>query len=536
MRLNDKRQADDELQANRASKRQATIPTTRMTRSSRKLNERSGISVLLNPGLPMGPRTRRKPPQVARTKTVQQECIPGHFTSRANSSVELTILPATTYVPALHEPTEKVPVKAHSVIYAVGTAPDGREICAPIRIGSDRRDHCRPEVSISTGHGTTKDCSWLEAANPGGPAPIAYMSGDFHMATTNTTDAPTHKGAQRISIHQRRKIPSHRSSSLISPRSGPVKFGSIPIPSRADVPRLACASGLMNTGTPFLPEAFTLDWTMLNPDWLNRSDEMWMASRAEPDLAVTEAFYPVDSLAGVAELLENEIDAQSFKQDMEPPIVEIFASEPPYADIFHEDPSRSHIEEDFDSVADIVYGPSDSPLDAMIWSASETTEVPELDSDTVMSGLTMLQEHVIPSSLPTAADASHYDNTPSERGSSPEDTILLSQPITYATAAISSKKSSGPSSVDILSLLEYQQKAEQQVANLQREKELRMRLIASRKARKTAPLPCIVRNVLVRKTDGSMSIITTGDPQLPNWAMEEDQYSVEEYEEDTVSY
>lgn len=508
MKLKNKRQADDDHQPNRASKRQAVIPTTRITRSSRRLNANNGSAEQLHPGLPMEPRKRKKPVPPAVTQQRR---------SRADNHVELTVLPATTYVPAPKIPADQAPAEAPSVIYAMGITPDGREIRAPIRIGSDRRvHHHQPQAlatSVTTGQEMAEGGPRLGAANPGGPAPIAYMGGDFPVATAHTTGVPPREDARRSNPQQRHSKSSH--SSLISPKSGPAQVCSVPTPSRADDPRPSWAPGSTDPDTLSALFEIKLDWSRLNPDWLSRGGDMWKAPEDEAEAAVVEASYSVDSLEEASELIANEMDAQDFGQGIETPVEEILVPDSPQ-DISPKNITLSQIRGASDP-AIVDCDASVLSLDTMEWTRSEeATE--ELDLD---SGAATFR-----STMPTM---STQPSLPATRGSLPDSKTESVFP--QLTTPEPSKNTFAPSTADVPSHPNLQQR----IANLQREKELRDRLIEMRRPRKTAPLPR-VQNVLVREADGSMSIIITQDTHVPNWDMEEDQYSVEEYEEDIVSY
>lgn len=548
MRLNNKRKADDESEAqpSRATKRQAVIPTTRVTRSTRKLNEDNGISVQLDPGLSMAPRRRKKQAWSTATTTTTpwatlQKCTPPSAVeavpSRAANHVELVILPASAYVPAPRvQPVRQAPTKPPSVIYATGITPDGQHICAPIRIGSDRPARSQPEVmavAVTTDQEMTEAAPWLESANAGGPAPVAYMGDDFPMGITCITDLPPHQNPQRKNSQQWRREPSH--SSLISPRSGPVQLCMIPTPSRPNAPRLPLAqdsrtdADIPITATKKIKQ----DWTNLNPDWLSKGDEMWKLPKFAPKPAVVDATYSVNSLEEAAELLANEMCAHDFEQYIESPVVDIFAADS-LQGVVDEDLHVSQMSDDCDPVI-VECGARVPSLDSMEWTMGDaTTEVPDVRSDDSISDLTSCTEYTRTSCSLNAANPFPSPSNSSTKGS--VSGCIIERDHRHPTTIMEPFKSTLTSPVaDVPTLPDLHQKTAQQIANLKREKELRKKIIEMRRARMAAPRTC-VQNVLVRAPDGSLSIVTTQDTAVTNWGVEEDQYSVEEYEEDSVSY
>lgn len=201
-----KRQA--EPAAGRASKRQATAPTsTRLTRSAyRKLNENGETAAALNPGLPMTTRTRqrgKKPepqPALHRPGSIstvafalgiaadgQRVCIPmdvdGASRSRSLDDSAETAGPSMT---AGDEQQAGIDMQSPTtVVYATGRTPGGEEFCMPITMDARRtsEDQTAPAPSPELMQCETY-APPVEAApgqetpsEEGGPAPVPYMGG-----------------------------------------------------------------------------------------------------------------------------------------------------------------------------------------------------------------------------------------------------------------------------------------------------------------------------------------------------------------------
>ncbi|KAJ4415791.1 hypothetical protein N0V82_007153 [Gnomoniopsis sp. IMI 355080] len=478
MKVNNKRQADNEPQPSPPKKRQAVAPTTRITRSSYKLK---GDAAELNPGLPMASRQRKKPAPAA---SAPQDRKPMKVVSPPNDSfVEPAILPATTtYVPVAHEPAEQASAKPPSVIYAMGTTPGGRVIRAPILIGNDcRADGCQSDVVVAVNS--------TEAANPGGPAPIAYMGNEVAIAFTYFADASLHEVDQKDRMLKLRCRAPSRSSQISRTPSGPVQTCSNPSRSSAGgpaSPATLTSATVMRTVSPVTK--LKLDWSKLDPNWLKEGDEVWKAPQSKTMPAVVEASYSVSSFEQAAELLENEMDVQAIEEEvLALPVVEILVSDCPQ-DVVDGDSNVSSKITDSNPVI-VKCSASASSLNTMDRTTNEETTKAACS--------------------PKAVDAFCRSNAPSP---------------SFASHA-----------ADVSRLPKTPVKTAQQTANLQREKELRAKLIEMRRAR-LAVGPSCVQNVLVRSIDGSKSAITTQSTHEANCVREEDQYSVEEYEEDIVCY
>lgn len=523
MKLSNKRQADEELKPARVSKRKAATPapTTRMTRSAYKqLIAKNASAAELNPGLSTTPRQRKEAvPSISSTASPsttclthgQQLCTPP--TSLSGSSMELEMLPATTYVP----PSQ--PTKQHSrplsVIYALSATPDGQKICAPIRMGSASNASTKtPQSETAAVH--------PDAANPGGPAPIANMNGPLLPLTISYNTRPESVQTQ----NPRRRRPS--GSELISPLSGPVQQPCAP-PAQSRISRVhmwdsSPADPVDNGFQSGFEAAIMLYWKTKNifhPGWIegfvdNGDENMEMNMeycKAPEDMsapAITEATYSVGSFDEAAELFENDMVAQAVEQCSELPVVDIPVTKSP-TDIFHEEMYFAQMTED--TTPNVEYDAAAADIDAMEWVPKSEVLETSGPGHQGPSGNKRSAEHVeallSSSSKRAKLDFSANSFAPSERA----------QEFAASTTPAQRRESFRPSP-----------------ANLLREKELKARLIASRKARRH------MQNILVRAPDGTLSIASadqaSAEPSTwsSQWQMDEDHYSVEEYDEDTVSY
>ncbi|KAJ4387091.1 hypothetical protein N0V93_007678 [Gnomoniopsis smithogilvyi] len=522
MTLGTKRQADVEPQPSRPKKRQAAPPTARITRSSRKVN---GDAVQLNPGLPMERRHRKKP---VVSVPNQRECRIAEAPSQIDSPGEPVCLPAAMYIPATSKPVEQASAESASNVCALRNMPECRGICAPLLTGSDRKARRHPEV-------ITTDAP--RAANPGGPAPIAYMGGDIPIASTYPTDDPPDEDdSQAISLKRLRRTLSH--SSLISPRSGPVQICSIACPSRPDDSESAgTSSSAVVTKTMILFTEDKVDWSRLDPEWLKGGDEMWRAaSMSEPKPVVVEATHSVNLLEQEREPLSEKMNAQDHGDDVESHVVDIPVSRST-EDVVDESMNAPATGVDSEPVI-AESGANALPVDSMKCSVSvqEIIKLPVLQPDATMSDLSTSVEYTNAPCPPESVDLFHHSDEPPPSGKGPEiDCIVERDTPRPSTATIPFKSISASPTADVSCPPKSPSKTAQQIANLHQEKQLKEKLIRLRKARLTAAHSC-VQNVLVRSPDGSMSIITTQGTHGANYDMEEDRYSVEEYEEDSVCY
>lgn len=511
MTLNNKRQVEDEPQLSRPKKRQTATPTTRITRSLRKLN---GDAVKLNPGLPMGLRQRKKP--ITSAPTVEAA-------SPTVSHSMQAFLPLNLCGSTACDPVEQAAVKTPSVIFAMKTTPEGQEICGPILNGSDRIVCSQPEAMVLDD---------TRAANPGGPAPIAYMGGYIPITFTYLTDASPFGNAQHISLlkRRRRKL-SH--SSQISPRSGPVQACSIASPFRADYPGTPeSAASAAEVKTTNQAKGFKLEWSMLNPEWRQEGYEIWKALKSEPTPAVVEATYSVRSLEQAAELLQNELEAQSVDENLDLPVVEVvvFGCRRDTVD----ESVRARSTRADSNVVTVEPGANASSLDTIKGPMSgATTKLRDCQPDETMSKLTMREENTQAVCPRETIDAVRRSDALASPAKDSKADSVIEKDLPHPTESSNSKISSH--TAIMLCLPNSSRETAQKIANLQREKELRAKLIEARRARLTASRPC-VQNMLVRSADGSLSIVSTQSSHGANCVMDEDQYSVEEYEEDSVSY
>lgn len=503
MRQNNKRPAEEEAQPSRTSKRQAAAPSRRITRSMRKMNEDNGIPVQLHLGLPTASRPRKKPAPSAPT---QRKCTPVQAPEQAATHVDPVAQPAAIFSSAPGEPGK---------------------------------------------HAT-------EAANPGGPAPVADMCSTIPAIITSChTDVPPQKsGIWGISIS--RQLRASSNSSQISPRSGPAPVCSVAPPSHAQTAYPQLDSGLHGIkDIQKRPTDIMLAWSLLFPAWVEvpraeftpavvraadlvksikqAGSDVCKATQTECKPAVLNATYLVSSIKEAGELLANEMDAQEVDETLELPVVEIFPDDFVSQASEHFSPMNVELSPvvvecaaDNDSSADKIECPEHV----------EHTKERDLQCNTAMPDRATPTENIKMCDPPASVEPFCRSNAPSPsttRGSI--CAVAVEQSLSHAKPlSESSKTTSVPTTAaDMPRLPPSPRKTRQQIANLKREKELRAKLIEMRKAKRMARQPC-VQNVLVRTSDGSMSIITAKAVHVTNWDLEDDQYSVEEYEEDTVSY
>lgn len=515
MNLTNKRQADEEPKPARASKRRAaaSTPTTRMTRSAYKqLSAKNGVAVELNPGLKNAPKQRKKATHVLSTSVspsktcltdAQQPCTSAKTSSRSGSSMELEMLPATTYVPP-HKPS-KQHARVPSVIYALSATPDGQNICAPIRMGS--------AIKVSTNNNSLSvTVTHQDAANPGGPAPVAYMGGAVPL-TISYNAKPARVNESRQTQVAQRRAPS--GSSLISPLSGPVQPCAPPTPSLlGPAPVVSPGSACSNANGVFEAPA-RVGWsTLFHQGWMDGFVDHGGVKDMEMDVdyykapedssapAVKEATYAVESIEEAEQLFENEMIAQALEQCSELPVVDISVTKSP-TDMFHEEMYFSQMTEDEKSQS-VEYVAAAADIDAMYWTTGS--------ENTGTSG---------------SSQQGTAESKPStEQIETPLSSLSKKPKLDFSPSSHGVRKPSAQRAKSFSPL----------PANLLREKELRAQLIASRKARR------LMQNILVRAFDGTLSIasVDRASAMPPSWSshwqMDEDHYSVEEYDEDTVSY
>lgn len=513
MRQNNKRPAEDELQPSRTRKRQAAAPSTRITRSMRKTQEDSANPVRLHSGLPTASRQRKKPTPSALT---QRECTLIQAPEQAATHVEPVAQPAAICSSAPGEPGK---------------------------------------------HAT-------EAANPGGPAPIADMGSSIPMIITSChTNIPDQKpGIWGISI--KRRLRAHSNSSQISPLSGPARDCSVDTPSHvqtaypeldtglhgidgtqegptdimpADVIATGTYKSIKEVGSDVCkatqtkskpaqedPKDVMLAWSTLFPAWVE-------VPRAVLKPAVLNATYLVNSIKEAGELLINEIDAQKVDENQELPVVEVFLDNIVSQDSEH--PSPMDMDPGPVIVECVANGSSPDNLECTM--SVESSEVRDLQCNAAVAEEAAPTENIKACCPPTPVEVFCRSNAPSPSTTSGSLSAgAIEQSLPHAKPLSEPSKTTSASSTtaaEMPRLPPFPQKTRQQTTNLKREKELRARLIEMRKVKRMARQPC-VQNVLVRTSDGSMSIITAKAAHVTNWDLEDDQYSVEEYEEDTVSY
>lgn len=547
MTPSNKRQADEEPKPARTAKRRAAAPpppTTRLTRSAfKQLSAKNDAAATLHPGLTAAPRQRKRVEfstitSVASPKPCLKDAQPPcEIPNRSGSSTtKLELLPATTYIsPCMHP---KPHFRAPSVIYAMSKTPDGQIICMPIRMGSAITKASTKKRTLS---GTAIHSVQKEAANPGGPAPVAYMSPSPAPAPVqapvpltlayNAQPARVH-GSTEIQIPRRRRAHSH--SSQISPCSGPAAASYAAVPPTSS--RLEPAPPWAVPSGPFGPPLDGLNGppeqvdvrTLFYPGWLyGFVDDGRFAKEMELEVvgdckaasedrslppAVMEATYEVGSVEEAEVLLDGEMRAQAWEQCAELPVVEIEVEQSP-TDIFHEESYFSQMIED-SYCHDAEYAAAAAEIDAMDWSAeSENLGTSGSSEQAPFESTPPPNEH-IETPISSSSKKAKPDFSRSSYEAS-EPVREFAGPNTFAQRIASFCPSP---------------------ANLRREKELRARLIASRKARR------LMENILVRATDGTLSIAsaqqTSSVPPCwsSQWQMDEDHYSVEEYDEDTVSY
>lgn len=500
MRQNNKRPAEDEAQPSRTRKRQAAATSTRITRSMRKTNEDNGIPVQLHRGLPTVSRQRKKATTSAST---QRECTSVQAPEQAATDVEPVAQPAAISSTAPGEPGK---------------------------------------------HAT-------EAANPGGPAPIADMGCSIPMIITSchTHFTPQMSDIWGISIKRRVRAPSN--SSQISPLSGPARDCSVATPSHAqpaypelDTGFLGIDStqkvpadimpGTLNAGRMEVPGArfksADIIATGFHKSIKEAGSDLCKATQTECKPAVLNATYLVNSIEEAGELLANEMDARKVDENQELPVVEIFPDDIVSQD--SEDPSPMDVALSPVIVRCDANGSSSDNLECTV--PVESTEVRDLQCNTAVAEEAAPTEDIKTCCPPTPVEAFCRSNAPSPsttRGSISavgiEKNLAHAKPLSEHSEATSTSTTVA----DVPRPPPSPKKTRQQIANLKREKELRARLIEMRRAKRMARQPC-VQNVLVRTSDGSLSVITAKAAHVTNWDLEDDQYSVEEYEEDTVSY
>lgn len=191
MNFNKKRPADNsEPTPARGNKRRAatTAPAvTRVTRSAyKKLNEKHEGTEKLNPGLPMDTRRRRKRP------------MPGPSTPPDGVITTTSVLAVAkdcrqVCTPRGQPPTvaqcgdsvEGRPSETALVSYALGVGADGRRVCIPLTPDDpSAEDQWRPAPSSIVVDSACATSVLTGAANPSGPAPVAYMGGGLDDDTT----------------------------------------------------------------------------------------------------------------------------------------------------------------------------------------------------------------------------------------------------------------------------------------------------------------------------------------------------------------
>lgn len=526
MRQNNKRPADDEFQPSRTRKRQAAVPSTRITRSMRKMNESNGISMQILPGLPIASRRRNKPVPQA---TTQEESTAVQACGQAATHVEPVFQLAAVCSQQL------------SVTHETSITEEGQETCAPICAGESGRANLRCEgLAVNA----------TEAANPGGPAPIADMGCNIPVKITSchVDGLPQKADAWGISMKQRPRAPSD--TSQISPRSGPAQVSSISEQSQTDAIDPEKFSGLYRIEN--MPDDTMLSWSILYPAWVevpraefrsvvskevdvtkkikDGDDNKLKASQTECTPAVLDATYLVKSIKEAEELLSNEMDARKVEQDQELPVVEIFPH-----DSAQGGPQYS------EQLSPVLVDCCANGLTAdnvQYVLLDEPAEVRDSRCNTATSDRVSPTEGSEASCPPTPLVPFCRSNAPSPsttRGSISAPATEQNQPNVEPLMEPSESTCTSRTDADVSGLPKSQQKTAQQLANMKREKELRAKLIEMRRAKKATKQPC-VQNVLVRAPDGSLSIITAEDAHVTDWNLEDDQYSVEEYEEDTVSY
>lgn len=520
MTSSSKRLAEEEAKPSRASKRQAAIPsTTRMTRSAYKqlTTDNTHAVVALNPGLATVPRSRKK----AGGKTTRTADAPPRASTVVNSPTKLEMLPATTYVVAPSKPARQacsVPV----VVYAVAPLPDGGEIRAPIRMGSE----VRPP------HNKLLCKKALQKAAERACVPVACMGGNVPLTISYI---PARQRSPKAQTARAREW-SH--SSQISPTSGPVQFCAPPTSSFPGQQRASWTSGSSDSKASERTADTEIPWrdcTRFNSGWLTESVDkhqdlestvdmdLCMTPEKESMPAVMEATYAVECVQQATELFARELAAQELEQYSELAVAEISVAPSP-VDIFHEDMYVSQTMRGFNATL--------CNVSTMEWAASEDgTKSSHLGFNGILADSPWPMDHSqapLPSSATDEPAAAAY-----------METVPSSDATGSLPSIAESKEESCPSpSVKALFTSRIQQQAAKREANLQREKELRAQLIHMRNDR----VRRVPQNVLVRAVDGSMSIATVLEAPSAaqswpsHWLTEEDRYSVEEYEEDTVSY
>lgn len=502
MALNNKRPAEDEIQSSRTRKRQAAASSTRITRSMRKIIEDNGIPVQLHLGLPTVLRQRKK---LTPSTPAQREC---------------TSVQAPEQAAVLVEP-----------------------VAQPVAICSSAPGNPGKHLA--------------EAANPGGPAPVADMGSNMPVTITSChTDVPPQESDMwSLSINARLRAPSNSSQS--SPLSQPAQVCSVATASPAQTahPELDPEfHGIEDTQED--PADMMLAWSMVKPAWTEvcsavctpadenatglvnsikgAGSDGCKANQTESKPAVLNAAYTVSSIQEAGELLANEMDARKVDDNQELPIVEIFLHDLASQDSEHLSPRCMELSPV--SVECGANSPStDNPECTM---PGESTDVRELQCNAAMGEEAAPTENIKTCCAPTPLEAFYRSNAPSlstTRGSISagvdEQSLHHAKPLCEPSKTASASHTAA----NMPGLPESPKKTAQQIANLKREKELKAKLIEMKRARMMVKQPC-VQNVLVRTSDGSLSIITAKAAHVTNWDLEDDQYSVEEYEEDTVSY
>lgn len=494
----------------------------------RRTNEKNGVTMQILPGLPIASRRRNKP---APQQTTKEDFIPVQACGQAANHVEPLCQQAAAQQP--------------SVTHGTSIADEGQQICGPICAEASGRAHPPCE-------GLTVNAA--EAANPGGPAPIADMGCNIPMEITSChIDGSTRK-ADVWGVAVRRGLSSPSNSSQISPRSGPAQVCSISEHSQTNPVEPETSSGVCEIENT--PEDLVQAWSILYPAWVEVPrvefrpvvskevdvaklikvgyDNKLKASQTECKPAVLSATYLVNSIKEAEELLSNEMGAREVEQDQELPVVEIFPHD--------SDPTNSQSSEH--SARELspvlvkcgVDGSSANNLECAV--RDDPTEARNSRCNAATSDRVAPTEAFEACCPPTPVEPFCRSNAPSPstaRGSIFVGAIEQNIPSLEPLVKPSKNTCTAHTAADMQVLPKSPQKTAQQVANLKREKELRARLIEMRRAKKLSKQPC-VQNVLVRTSDGSLSIITAQDANVTDWDLEDDQYSIEEYEEDTVSY
>ncbi|CAN8102453.1 unnamed protein product [Discula destructiva] len=500
-----KRQADEELQPTRGSKRRAVLPTTRMTRSAYKqLSASNDVVVELHQGLTMAPRQRKKP---ASKKTCIADTQQIDLPTKSNTKTETS------------NQTMRVP----SAVHAPKATLDSQQVCAPIRIRSNTKPmkkEATPEAALQSmvSKACSKGAAWLAAANPGGPAPVAYMGGKVPL-TISYESPPPAAGRHRDVSH----------SSLISPCSGPAQVCVPPTPSLLGPSRGSSSSESEGFEAP---QMLSKDWTRFNSGWVagfvakdhaaegGMDGELRKMSEVEPVPAVVEAMYAVESVEEATNLFANEMAAWQVEQCSELPVVEFAVAKSP-VDVSHEEMHRSQMK------ASSKPKPI-SKVGEMDW----TSRKEDMSLNRGYDGTTEHSEAPLPSLSSTKTS-----KRPSPVCLKPTSSPPFARNPVQTSCDLPMPKQSNQ--VSFPSPRMGCQKTAPSKANRVREKELRAQLIKMRKARARGT----PQNMLVRKPDGSISITTVEQDQSVTWSswpshwqMDEDGYSVEEYDEDTVSY